>query len=131
MKYIDISKKTARSCSPSESGRRTLVLMLDQGRTLILLLAAAFLLPILALAQPAEATGPVSTTGLVSTTGPVGSWTLADIAARALEADPAVRSSRALAGIASTQYEMELDRARPKLNLALTPLSWDDRRIFD
>jgi outer membrane protein TolC len=34
-----------------------------------------------------------------------------------------------LAGIAATQYEQELDRARPKLNLALTPLSWDDRRV--
>jgi outer membrane protein TolC len=87
---------------------------------MVLLLVAAVVLPTLIAAQ--------TTAG---TTQPVGTWTLADVAARALEADPAVRSSRALAGMASIQYELEIDRARPKLNLELTPFSWDDRRLYD
>ncbi len=58
-------------------------------------------------------------------------WSLARVAARALEADPAVRASGALAGIASVQYELELDRARPKFGLNLTPFSYDVRRVFD
>jgi hypothetical protein len=99
------------------------------GRTLLVLAAAIVLLPALALAQTAAQapSGPAAAGADASS----GSWTLADIASRALEADPAVRGSRALAGIASTQYELELDKARPKLGLALTPLAWDDRRIFD
>lgn len=58
-------------------------------------------------------------------------WSLARVAARALEADPSVRASGALAGIASVQYELELDRARPKFGLSLTPFSYDVRRTFD
>lgn len=54
---------------------------------------------------------------------------LRDIAALALENDPAVRSSAALAMLARIQYGLELDRAAPKLTLGLTPFSWDDRRI--
>ena len=83
---------------------------------------AAACLPAMAQApsQPAVGTAQAS-----------GQWTMADIVARVLEADTGVRSSRALAGIAYTQYELELDKARPKLGLAMTPFSWDDRRIFD
>lgn len=103
MNYIDISTMTQSLRLRSATATCKLTF----------LLIATLFLPGLIFAQSAE------------------SWTLADIAARALEADPAVRSSRALAGIAATQYELELDRARPKLNLALTPLSWDDRRGFD
>ena len=103
MKYIDVSTLTAQPFSR----------VFSAGRKLAILFTVATCLPALVMAQTS------------------GSWTLADIAAKALEADPAVRSSRALAGIASTQYELELDRARPKLGLALTPLAWDDRRIFD
>lgn len=58
-------------------------------------------------------------------------WTLAGIAARAVAADPAVRASSALAGIAAEQYALELDKARPKLSLGLTPLAYDQRRVFD
>lgn len=103
MKYIDTSTIIAQATSRGYPA----------GRSLAFLLAVAILLPALAMAQPA------------------GSWTLADVATRALEADPAVRGSRALAGMASTQYDLELDKARPKLGLALTPLSWDDRRVVD
>jgi outer membrane protein TolC len=110
MNYIDVSTLTARPFSR---------FFPEGGKLAILLVALAFL-PALVVAQSAA-----------GTTQPEGSWTLADIAARALESDPAVQSSRALAGIASTQYEIEIDKARPKLNLGLTPLSWDDRRGFD
>jgi outer membrane protein TolC len=120
MNHIDVSTLT----------RRPLPTVFTGGRTLVLLVAAALFLPALALAQPAaQSAAQPAAQPTAAATGPAGSWTLADIAARALEADPAVRSSRALAGIASTQYELELDKARPKLNLALTPLSWDDRRV--
>jgi hypothetical protein len=108
MNYIDISTMTIR----------TLCKVFTASRKGALLLAAAVLVPVLVVAQ--------TTAGSAQ---PAGSWTLADVAARALEADPAVRSSRALAGVASIQYELEIDKARPKLNLGLTPLSWDDRRI--
>lgn len=118
MKYIDISTMT-----PWPLGRS-----IQAARRLAILLIAASLLPGLAMAQT-TAQAPASQ-ALAGASGPGGSWTLADIAARALESDPAVRSSRALAGIASIQYELELDRARPKLGLALTPLSWDDRGLF-
>lgn len=60
-----------------------------------------------------------------------GAWDLAMIAARALEADPAVRASGALAGVAATQYDLELDKGGPKFALALTPFSYDVRRAFD
>lgn len=58
-----------------------------------------------------------------------GGLSLRDIAALALENDPAVRSSAAAAMLARIQYGLELDRAAPKLTLGLTPFSWDDRRI--
>lgn len=56
---------------------------------------------------------------------------LRDVAALALENDPAVRSSGALAMLAKIQYGLEIDRAAPKLTLGLTPFSWDDRRVVD
>jgi len=46
-------------------------------------------------------------------------WSMARIAARAIEADPAVRASGALAGIAATQYALELDKASPKFALEI------------
>lgn len=58
-----------------------------------------------------------------------GGLSLRDVAALALENDPAVRSSAALAMLVRIQYGLELDRAAPKLTLGLTPFSWDDRRI--
>lgn len=57
--------------------------------------------------------------------------TLAQVAARILESDPAVISSRAAAEAARVQYELKLDEARPRFVLGLTPFSLDQRRIFD
>lgn len=64
-----------------------------------------------------------------SPASPSAGLSLLDIAALALENDPAVRSSSALAMLARIQYGLELDRAAPKLTLGLTPFSWDDRRV--
>lgn len=58
-------------------------------------------------------------------------WSMAAVAARVVESDPAVRASAALAGIAAAQYALELDKGRPKLSLSLTPLAYDQRRVFD
>ncbi len=57
--------------------------------------------------------------------------TLAQVAARVLENDPAVAASRAAAETARVQYELRLDEARPRFILGLTPFSLDQRRIFD
>ncbi len=62
---------------------------------------------------------------------PEAPWSMAAVAARVVEADPAVRASAALAGIAEAQYALELDKGRPKLSLSLTPLAYDRRRVFD
>ena len=56
--------------------------------------------------------------------------TLAQVAARALENDPAVAASRAAAETARVQYELKLDEARPRFILGLTPFSLDQRRLF-
>lgn len=79
------------------------------------------------LALAAAASAPLWAQG--SPAAPEAGLSLLDIAALALENDPAVRSSAALAMLARIQYGLELDRAAPKLSLGLTPFSWDDRRI--
>lgn len=81
------------------------------------------------LALAAAASAPLWAQG--SPTASDAGLSLRDIAALALESDPAVRSSAAVAMQARIQYGLELDRAAPKLTLGLTPFSWDERRIQD
>ena len=72
-------------------------------------------------------------TGISAQTAGTGisGLTLAQVASRALENDPAVTASWAASETARVQYELELDEARPRLVLGLTPFSLDQRRIFD
>ncbi len=89
--------------------------------------AAAAALLSLAAALPAPAQSGIPS---ASPTGTAAPLSLAQVAARALENDPAVAASRAAADAARIQYELKLDEARPKFVLGLTPFSLDQRRIF-
>lgn len=86
--------------------------------------AAASAAVALAAIIPSEA----QAAGSAPSTAPL---TLAQVAARALENDPSVAASRAAAETARVQYELKLDEARPRFVLGLTPVSLDQRRIFD
>ncbi len=84
------------------------------------------LLPLGTRAQPAA--GGTAGNGAA---GNGAALSLAQVAARALENDPAVAASRAAAETARVQYELKLDEAKPRFILGLTPFSLDQRRIFD
>lgn len=87
--------------------------------------AVILLSPAAALPVPAQSGIPAASPA--ATAAPL---TLSQVAARALENDPAVAASRAAAETARVQYELKLDESRPKFVLGLTPFSLDQRRLF-